>query len=141
MARAKLREIAQAAEYDPRQALVDAIGDISGYECFHNRVLVATYIRPEKTKGGVYLADRSLAEDRFQNPIGLVLKIGPTAFMDDSAVNFGGVKIEPGDWVHYKPSNGIEMFFVDANGRDGTPCRSLEDIHIIGRIDDPSKIW
>ena len=141
MARAKLREIAQAAEYDPRQALVDAIGDISGYECFHNRVLVATYIRPEKTKGGIILADRSLQEDRFQGKVGLVLKTGPLAFVDDTSIKFGGKQVEPGDWVLYQPSNGVEMFFVDENGRDGTPCRLLEDIHIIGRIDDPSKIW
>ena len=140
--RAKLREIAEAAQTDPKQALLDALPDaIAQYEVFHNRVLVATYVRPEKTRGGIILADRSLAEDRFQGKVGLVIKVGPIAFVDDGGAKFGGIAVKPGDWVTYRPSDGIEVFFVDLNGRDATPCRQLEDIHILGRTPDPALIY
>lgn len=137
----KLREIAEQSGSDPRGALMRAVGDVSGYEPFHNLILVATYVAPEKTKGGIIRVDRTLAEDRFQGKVGLVLKVGPIAFTDDNSTKFGGVKVKPGEWVTYRASDGMEMFFVDPNGRDGTPCRVLEDVHIKGRLDDPSMIY
>jgi co-chaperonin GroES (HSP10) len=137
--RAKLREIAQQA--DPKQALLDAVGDISGVEVFHNLVLVATYIEPEKTAGGIIKPDRTLAENRFQGKCALVIKMGPLAFKDDAVAKFGGVVLQPGDWVIVRPSDGIELFKVDASGSAGTSCRLFEDAHIKGRVDDPAKIW
>lgn len=137
----KLRDIAKASGADPRGALLDAVGDLSGYEPFHNLILVATYVRPEKTKGGIILVDNTLQEDRFQGKVGLVLKVGPIAFHDDNVNKFGGVKVEPGDWVLFRASDGLELFFVDKNGRDGTPCRILEDVHIKARLTDPELIF
>ncbi len=140
-ASAKLREIAVASGSDPRQALFDAVGDISGFEVFHNLVLVVTYIGPEKTKGGIFLADRTLAEARFQSNVGLVLAVGPRAFQNDVVTNFGGVSVERGDWVMYRASDGREVFIVDASGRNGTPCRLLEDVHIKARVSDPDLVY
>lgn len=140
MARAKLREVAQAALNDPKQALLDSLGDISGIEIFHNRVLVATYIRPEKTVGGIYIPDRTLAEDRFQGKVGLVIKKGPTAFKDDQDARFGGVDVEVGDWVFYRAGDGFEMFSVDKQD-GGTSCRLFNDQQIMGRVSDPALIW
>lgn len=137
----KLRDIAQAAAFDPKQALLDAIGDYSGYECFHNRVLVATYVAPERSKGGIIMPDSVGQEGRFQGRCGLVLDLGPLAFRDDAVNKFGGIVVKPHDWVVFTPSNGREIFFVDANGRDGVPCRIIEDAYIDGRIDDPSKLY
>ena len=139
--RAKLREIAAAAQTDPKQALLDSLGIAADqYEVFHNRVLVATYVAPEKTKGGIIRPDRTLSEDRFQGKVGLVIKVGPQAFVDDGAARFGGVKVEPGDWVSYRPADGTEVFLVDNNGL-GTPCRLIEDVHILGRTPDPALIY
>lgn len=139
--RAKLREIAQAAQHDPKMALIDAVGDISGIRMCGPRVLVATYMQPEKTLGGIIRPDRTLAEDRFQGKVGLVLATGPLAFVDDNVAKFGGLKAKPGDWVTYRASDGFEMFRVDADGRAGTPCRVLEDQNIIAIIDDPALLW
>ena len=140
--RAKLRDIAQASGADPKGALFDAVAHaLPGYEIFHNRVLVATYIRPEKTKGGVFLADRTLDEDRFQGKVGLVLKVGPRAFVDDAVNKFDGIKVEVGDWVTYRASDGRERFLSDETGRAGVPCRLLDDNHIEGRISDPDLIY
>jgi co-chaperonin GroES (HSP10) len=139
--RAKLRDIAQAAMTDPKQALIDAVGDISGVVMAGPRVLVATYIEPEKTKGGIIRPDNTLAEGRFQGKVGLVLSMGPLAFKDDTIAKFGGFSVKPGDWVVYRASDGFEMFFVDPNGREGTPCRVVEDQNIIAKIDDAACIW
>lgn len=137
----KLHDIAIASGSDPKGAILNAVGDISGFEPFHNLVLVGTYVRPETTRGGIIRPDRNLAEDRFQGKVGLVLKVGPIAFNDDQVNKFGGVTVQEGDWVVYRASDGAEMFFVDDNGRDGTPCRLLEDVHIKARVNDPEMVF
>ena len=137
--RARLHEIAQAA--DPRQGLVDSVGDLSGVEIFHNLVLLASYIAPEKTPGGIIRPHHSLVEDRFQSVVGLVLKCGPLAFKDDSIAKFGGVTVNPGEWVLYRPSDTQEMFFRHLNTNEGTACRLIEDTLIKGRIADPATVY
>ena len=140
--RTDLRAIAQRAAFDPRQALLDSAGPLTDYEIFHNQVLVATYVPSEKV-GSIIMPDRALAENRFQGKMGLVLKMGPLAFMDDAHVKFGGVKVEPGDWVMFRPSDGIELFIKDHMGlkNDGLACRLIEDSLIKGRVTDPALIY
>src|SRR4051812_15463884 len=100
--RVNLRTLSEAAAADPAKPLIAAAGDLSDYEIFHNLVLVATYIPPPKSLGKdpsgkeiiLHKADNSLAEDRFQGKVGLVLKFGPMAFEDDAATKFGGVKVK-----------------------------------------------
>ena len=137
--RAKLRDIASQA--DPKRALLDAVGDISGIEVFHNQVLVATYLGKEVTDGGVYLPESSIKEARFQGKAALVLKLGPLAFKDDSVAKFGGKTVSPGDWVFVYPSDGKEFFKVDSGTSTGTSCRLFEDVHIKARISDPALIY
>jgi hypothetical protein len=59
------------------------IGDISTLTLAANNVLVAVYKRPEKTKSGIILTDQNRDEDNYQSKVGLVLKVGPTAFAYD----------------------------------------------------------
>lgn len=139
MVRVRLREIAAAD--DPKRALLDSVGDVSGIEVLHNLILVATYIEPEKTAGGIIKPDRTLAENRFQGKAALVLALGPLAFKDDAWKTFGGVMINVGEWVMVRPSDGLELFKVDATGSAGTSCRLFEDIHIKARIADPALIY
>lgn len=140
--RAKLREIAEAAQTDPMKALTDSLpASAAQYEVFHNRILVATYIAPETTKGGIIRPERSIGEDRFQGKTGLVIAMGPLAFVDDSGAKFGGITVKLGDWVTYRPADGAEVFLVDDNGLDATPCRLIEDVHILGRTPDPALIY
>lgn len=147
--RANLRELADAASNDPAKGLVAAAGDLSDYEVFHNLILVATYVAPPRMMKGpngelipFHTSDRAKEEDRFQGKIGLVLKFGPTAFMDDNVAKFGGVKLRVGDWVMYRPSDGHELFIRDRRKFDeGLSCRMIEDVFIRGRVTDPSLIY
>ena len=139
--RVRLRDIAVAATTDPKQALLDAVGDLSGVDVFHNLVLVATYIEPEKTAGGIIKPDRTLMESRFQGKCALVLKKGPMAFVDEGYIKFGGKTVEAGDWVIVNPSDGFEMFKGAAGSSDGGSVRLFEDAKIKGRIDDPATVY
>ena len=147
--RVDLRSLAAAAAHDPAQALLEAAGDLSDYEVFHNLVLVATYIPPNKTFKGpdgelieFHRPDSALAEERFQGKAGLVLKVGPCAFQDDGSVKFGGLSAVRGDWVLYRPSDGFELFIRDRrSSNEGLSCRLIEDVFVRGRVSDPSLIY
>ena len=147
--RTNLRALAEQAARNPAQPLLEAAGDLSDYEVFHNLVLVATYVPPAKIFKGpngedvaFHSSDKSLEENRFQGKVGLVLKVGPTAFQDDGVAKFGGAAIEPGDWVLYRPSDGFELFIRDRRKvSEGLSCRLIEDVFVRGAVADPSLIY
>jgi len=148
--RANLRSIAEAANADPVANLMAKAGSMTNYTVAHNLVLVATYVRPPRKMKGpdgteieFHYTDKTLAEDRFQGKVGLVLKCGPMAFVDDGATKFGGFKVEPGEWVLYRPSDAMELFIKDMTGdkNDGIPVRLIEDIFIKARVSDPSLVY
>ena len=122
-------------EDDPAKKLRDASGDISKIEVFNNQLLVAVYVRPPKTKSGIYLTDKTTDEDQYQSKVGLVLKKGPMAFDDQSGEWFKGIAIEEGDWIVFRPSDG---WSITVNGQ---LCRMIDDVNIKGRIDNPDRVW
>ena len=86
-----------ALAQDPKQALFDAVGDLSGVDVFHNQILIALYIRPEKSKGGIIRPETNVAEDEYQGKVGLVIKIGPSAFVSNQNTDFMDQTIHIGD--------------------------------------------
>jgi len=62
---------------DPKKVILDEMGDISKVELFNNQVLVAIYMRPEKTASGILLPGQTRDEDKYQGKAGLVIKLGP----------------------------------------------------------------
>ena len=44
-------------EVDPKQALTEKLGDLSGVEVFGSDCLVALYSPPEKTKSGLIISE------------------------------------------------------------------------------------
>ena len=122
-------------EKEPRDVLKEAVGDIENVEIFRNQVLVAIYIPPEKTRGGILMPGSTRDENKFQGKIGLVLKNGPLAFVDPEGKWFAGVKIEIDDWVVFRPSDGWALTV------NGHVCRVIDDTDIRGRVDHPDKVW
>lgn len=120
---------------DPREAILKEVGDLSSVEIFNNQILVAIYIRPEKTSGGIILANQTRDEDKWQGKMGLVLKKGPSAFIDESQNWFNGIDVAVGDWVFFRPSDG---WGLEVNG---VLCRLLDDTVIRGRTPSPDMIW
>jgi len=120
---------------DPRTAILDQVGDLSKVEIFNNQILVAIYIRPEQTVGGILLPNQTRDEDKWQGKMGLVLKKGPSAFVDESQNWFNGIDVAVGDWVIFRPSDG---WGIEVNG---VLCRLLDDTVIRGRAQKPDMIW
>lgn len=120
---------------DPAEELRAKVGDLSQIEILHNQILVAVYIRPEKTKSGIILTEQTRNEDRYQGKAGLVLKKGPLAFVDDEANKFHGQNVEVGDWVFYRVSDGFPVVL------NGALCRLLEEVHIKGKIPAPDVVF
>jgi hypothetical protein len=125
--------VAMLHEKDPKQEILDKLGNVlDDYEILNNEVLVATYLRPEKTASGFYLPKKTLEEDLFQSKCGLVLKIGPSC-------DFPTVKIQVHDWVVLRPADAWACEIL--TGKDPVHCRLLYDKHIRARITNPGLVW
>lgn len=117
----KIVELAQAA--DPKKALISAV-DVSGLTVFGENLLVATYIRPEKTKGGIIRPEQNIKEDEFQGNVGLVLKVGD-GLSSDEIIH---------QWVIFGHNDGLRCRYMDV------PCRIISVDRIRGMVTDPSKV-
>lgn len=120
---------------DPKEGLQKAIGNLDSVEIFNNQVLVAVYIRPKKTRSGIYLPDATVEEDKVQGKVGLVVKKGPQAFVDTSNEWFADITINDLDWVIFRPSDG---WGITVNG---VLCRIIDDTAIRGKIQSPDQVW
>lgn len=124
-----------AHDGDPRQKLLEEIGDLSQVELFNNQILVAVYVRPTKTKSGLYLTDKYAEEDKFQGKVGLLVGMGPAAFQDDSGQWFNNASFNLHDWLVYRPSDGWSITI------NGVLCRMLSDTQVKMRIPTPDTAW
>lgn len=120
---------------DPKKELLKEIGDLKEFELFNNQVLVAIYIRPEKTKSGILLPGQTRDEDKWQGKVGLVVKCGPTAFNDETGEWFKGVNVGLGDWVVFRPSDGWQLTV------NKVLCRVIDDVNVRGKIKQPDFVW
>lgn len=121
-------------ESDPKEIILNAIGDLSGVELSGAQILVATYIRPEKMKSGLLITQTVREEDKFQGKCGMVMKAGPLAWQETDRLKFGGFKAEVGDWVWYRPMDGYALSV------NGVHCRVLDDVDLKGKLKQPDVV-
>jgi co-chaperonin GroES (HSP10) len=134
---------------DPaKDEILSKLGDLSGVEIAQNEVMIATYMRPQMTKGGIYLPDQNLREDQYQGKVGLVVKIGPACrfVRTDTARNITyGVPINLHDWVVVRTSDTWPFEFNgDPNVSDPrafVKCRLVFDDQIRMKVPNPGMIW
>jgi len=117
------------------EEITAGIGELSQVKVFSNYLLVGIWIRPEMTKGGIILTDKTRDEDRWQGSTAFVLKKGPLAFVDDDRNSFHGQDVAVGDIVVFRTSDG---FSKDVNG---IHCRFIEDVHVKAVVPNPEMIW
>jgi hypothetical protein len=120
--------------------LIKKVGDTSKLELFHNWVLVAIYEPPREHKLGksnyqLIVPDKTHDEHKFQGIVGLVIKKGPAAFVEDATQKFYNCDVAPGDWVFFRASDGISMLV------NNVLCRRVLDVLIDGRIPDPDYVY
>ena len=121
-------------DIDPREKILAELGDLSGLNVRLNQILVAVYLRPEKTKGGILLPGQARDEDRYQGKVGLVIKKGPLAFVNTDEWDFGK-PVETGDWVVFRPSDG---WSINVNG---VLCRMLVDSSVKADVESPDFVY
>ena len=119
----KVQAISQAV--NPKLAIINAVGDLSKEDVLWDLVLVGTYIRPEKTRGGIIRPMENSQEDSFQGKVGLILKKGPQA----SDV------VSEGDWVVYSIKDGWSVTIND------TPCRLVPSERIRMKLSNPNVVF
>lgn len=121
---------------DPKTVIFDATKNFADKVLVLGaRVLVATYIRPEKTTGGIILTDKSRGEDVWQGKVGLVLALGPLAFQNDEEHRWGEIKPQVGDWVLTNIGDTRRLQLGPSS------CRFVEDVHVQAIITDPDTVW
>jgi len=70
-----------------------------------------------------------------QGKVGLVVKKGPAAFVDDTSEWFKDISVEVNDWVVIRPSDG---WAITVNN---VLCRIVDDTAVRGKIDVPDRVW
>ena len=96
-----------------------------------NQVLVAIFVRPEMTAGGIKLVDSFRNEDKYQGVTGLVLKLGPRCFEDSDVLTWTDAdKFAVGDWVMFRrgASDGVAL---KLNGVDCFHFKNEQAIRMI----------
>jgi hypothetical protein len=127
------------------EKIFEHLGELSHIRLFRNQVLVAISIRASEMEvaGGhkLYLPDKTVDEDKFQSKPGLIVKVGPTAFQDDTEKWFVNDGARVGDWVFYRPSDGWSIGLYARDRKTLIACRILDDISLRGVTTDPGSIW
>ena len=128
-------------EQDVKDFIFGKLGDLTDIEFLFNEVLVAKYIR-EEVGAGLLAAPETQREDQWQGVVGLVLKVGPRAFVDDDSNKFYGQKVEVGDWALYRNSDGWDKNIAYIDSRTNfVQCRIIQDAHIRGRVKYPGRLY
>ena len=97
------------------------------------RIIVLPYKAKEKTKGGIILSDKTVAESQIATNCGLVMEVGPDAYQDEDKFP-NGPWCKRKDWVLFARYAGSRINI------DGGELRVLNDDEILGTIDDPEDI-
>ena len=118
----------------PRQALLDAIGSLDGYEISGHQVLIAIYVRPNSTRSGLLRHDSEQREDEWQGKVGLILKMGPLAFTDLAPAWPNDTPPGVGDWVGFRQMEGVPRSI------NGHMCKLFEAKAIRERLPQPDFI-
>ena len=141
---------AVASAKDQKAEMLRWVGDISGEEPLGDRVIVATYARPEKI-GSIIMPDSMQQEDEYQGCIGLLLAIGPNAFIfdgqyklveqlegeseEDYRERWNRAVPKVGDWVLYRPADGFAFAIRQA------ACRVFRSECIQMKVSDPVRFY
>lgn len=135
-------------QIDEKQELLARLGDLSHVRIAQNEVLLAIYVRPEKTPGGIILTQKNRKEDMYQGKVGLVVKIGEACQFvrgDPEKGRQYGIPVKLHDWVVVRPS---DTWPIDVNTdpnalqiEDFVPCRLVFDDRIRLVVSSPGVIW
>lgn len=127
---------------DPKEGILSHFQNVATDELVQfTRILVAVYAppTPEKSDGGIYFGGTITEEDREENKtqskVGLIIAMGSRCYVDDDNTKFHAIKNQVGDWVWFRPTDGMP---TEINGQ---LCRVFREADIIGRLPHPDAVW
>lgn len=132
---------------DPKQVIWESCvnrhthkNELDNIELWGFYLLVGLYIRPAtRTHFGLEVPEDVVDDDRYQGKVGLVLKLGPRAFIDDlrdyPTRQFSGMRADADDWVVFRASDGLKVMVGDRE------CRLIPDSNIRARINHPDAVF
>jgi hypothetical protein len=145
---------------EARDEILNAVGDLSGFEIFGSQVLVGVYMRP--VMKGRIITINDAPDDVHQSMEGLILKCGPEAFSENDAERYGGRVPAPGDWIFARVQDAVQLHVKFPGSKslmvkrydnmsrsdvverardfDGWHCRMLFAADIYGRIERPGVL-
>tara|TARA_R110000772_G_scaffold128966_1_gene236770 strand:+ start:97 stop:543 length:447 start_codon:yes stop_codon:yes gene_type:complete len=97
------------------------------------RILVLPFVMPEKSKGGVIIAQESLDRARVAVQAGYVLRMGPLAYQDKDKFTTGPWCQEK-EWVIFARYAGSRLQI------EGGEIRILNDDEVLATVKDPEHI-
>jgi hypothetical protein len=124
--------VAMKHKSDPREELLERVGDVNWLEIPDCMLLLAVYMRPERTAGNIILTARNLEEDLYQSKVGLVIKIGYGA-------KYNNRDVELHEWLVVRPSDCWDFDLIRPAGP--VRCRTVYDKHIRGKVTAPGFMW
>jgi len=126
-------------EKDPAKQIWDTLKEsginLKDFQLQGNQVLLATYLRPEKTKSGILLPDGTRGEDVHQGKSSLCILKGPAAFKSDASYDFQGFDVAVGDWVAIWVSDGRKIMLGQQL------CRIVDDQFIRIKLPSPDCVF
>lgn len=122
---------------DQRLMIISMLGDMRKKRVLGGKLIVATFVTPQKSKGGIIYIDKRKDASRYEGKVGLVICIGPAAFMfdQDTTYKYIGPRPAPGDWVWYRASDAPERWIKEVS------CRSIHYGAIEGITDNPADVF
>lgn len=123
-----------------KKRILDTLGDLSGIRIPLNRILVAVWVTKEeyRTPGGILIAspDKTKDESKWQGVSGLVVKMGPHAYVSDANVTYhDDDKCAVGDWVMFRRGEGVRVEVWNHE------CIILEEASIKAILDRPDAVY
>ncbi len=97
------------------------------------RLLVLPFVMPEKSKGGIIIAQESLDRARIAVQAGYVLRVGPLAYQDKEKFNTGPWCKEK-EWVIFARYAGSRLQI------EGGEIRILNDDEVLATVKDPEHV-
>ena len=125
---------------NPKTELLKKVGDLSDFKITFNQILCAVYLRPAQAQFKTLkleLPDGTRDEDRYQGKVGLVLKMGPRAFVDDAERQFHNFSVRVGDWIVFRASDGWQITLAE----NQVLCRMFTEWDIRGVVASPDFVW
>lgn len=133
-----LEELGECRTPEDFKAKVHELLDdkLKGYRTAGSNLLIATYIPPNVTAGGIRLIGKTQQENIFQGKVGLVLQTGPLAFKRDRFnCPWDGLVANVNDWVVFRFADAWDMYFGDVS------VKVLDHENMQGVIDNPRSIY